>query len=523
MSDRTPQHANAPVVLVILDGWGLNDDPFGNAVLAAETPTMDRLCRDYPATTLRCSGEAVGLPEGQMGNSEVGHLNLGAGFIVYQWITRIDHAIADGTFAQNRALTEAMKRVKRTGSRLHLIGLVSDGGVHSHVRHLNALLELANTQGVGEVLVHAITDGRDTSPTGGVTYVGSLEEKMRNLGVGRIATVSGRYYAMDRDHRWERTKRAFDAIVLGKGPSFASATRAIQGSYENGETDEFIEPSVIESGDQQYHGIEAGDTVIWFNFRADRARQLTEAMTAPAFDSFVREVEPLRHVVTLTRYRADFPVDVAFSPQDVERPVANVVSDAGFTQFHTAETEKYAHVTFFFNGGREEPFPGEERALVPSPRVATYDLQPEMSAEAVTDGTAEAIVSGKFAFVIINFANGDMVGHTGDFDAAVAAIETVDRCLHRIVDATLAQGGALLVTADHGNAEEMIVRETGQPMTAHTTNPVPVVLVAPEDHPLRHARFRQDGILSAVAPTVLELLGLAPPPEMDQPSLIRHS
>ncbi|HEV2107302.1 MAG TPA: 2,3-bisphosphoglycerate-independent phosphoglycerate mutase [Thermomicrobiales bacterium] len=523
MSDRTPQLPHGPVVLVILDGWGLNDDPFGNAVLAAETPTMDRLCRDYPAAALRCSGEAVGLPEGQMGNSEVGHLNLGAGFIVYQWITRIDRAIADGAFAKNRALTEAMERVKRTEGKLHLIGLVSDGGVHSHVRHLNVLLELAKAQGVGDVLVHVVTDGRDTSPTGGAAYVGSLEETMRGLGVGRIATVSGRYYAMDRDHRWERTKRAFDAIVLGRGPRLASATWAIQDSYENGKTDEFIEPCVIEPGDQRYHGIEPDDGVIWFNFRADRARQLTEAMTAPAFDGFDREVEPLRHVVTLTRYRADFPVEVAFSPQDVERPMAQVVSDAGLAQFHTAETEKYAHVTFFFNGGREEPFPGEERELVPSPRVATYDLQPQMSAEPLTDGAIAAITSGKVSFVIINFANGDMVGHTGDFDAAVAAIETVDRCLHRIVDATLVKGGALLVTADHGNAEEMVVPETGQPMTAHTTNPVPVVLVTPEDHSLRQARLRQDGVLSAIAPTVLELLELEPPAEMDQPSLIHRS
>jgi 2,3-bisphosphoglycerate-independent phosphoglycerate mutase len=510
-----------PVVLVVLDGWGLSDDPFGNAVMAAETPTMDRLWREYPAATLRTSGEAVGLPDGQMGNSEVGHLNLGAGFIVHQWITRIDHAIADGSFAGNDALTSAMDHARSQDRTLHLIGLVSDGGVHSHVWHLIALLNMAKERGVENVLVHAITDGRDTSPHGGAEYLNSVEDAMRQLRLGRIASVSGRYYAMDRDHRWERTKQAFDVMVRGRGPVKESVQQAVQASYDNDTTDEFIEPTIIQADGVRYEGIHAEDHVIWFNFRADRARQLTEAMTATDFTGFDRGgVDALAHVVTFTRYHPKFPVSVAFLPQDVERPVASVISDAGLVQLHTAETEKYAHVTFFFNGGREESFPGEERILIPSPQVATYDLQPEMSAEPLTERTLDAIKSSKFDFIIINFANGDMVGHTGDFDAAVKAIETVDRCLGEIVEATVRQGGAALVTADHGNAEEMIVPDTGQPMTAHTTNPVQIVLVTPDDTGQRHVRLRQEGVLSAVAPTLLHLLGLTPPESMDQPSLI---
>lgn len=516
---QTP--GGGPVVLVILDGWGSSEEAFGNAVMAANTPVMDRLLRDYPSTRLLTSGEAVGLPPGQMGNSEVGHLNLGAGFIVYQWITRIDRAIADGSFATNETFVEAIDRVASAGSTLHLVGLLSDGGVHSHVRHLTALLELARAHGLQRVLVHAITDGRDTSPTGGATYLHALEDTMARLGVGRVATVSGRYYAMDRDHRWDRTKQAYDVIVRGAGPHAASALAAVQQAYDAGTTDEFIVPAIIAADDSSYTGIGPDDAVVWFNFRADRARQLTEAMTMPDFTGFARNGhDPLRHVVTVTRYHPDFPVAIAFPPQDVEWPLARVVSDAGLTQFHTAETEKYAHVTFFLNGGREEPFTGEERNLVPSPDVATYDLQPTMSAESLTDGTVAAIASGSYAFVIINFANGDMVGHTGDFDAAVAAVETVDSCVDRIVAATLQQDGQLLITADHGNAEEMIVRETGQPMTAHTTNPVPVVLVVPENHPLRHAKLRSNAVLSAVAPTLLELLSIDPPKTMDQASLL---
>jgi 2,3-bisphosphoglycerate-independent phosphoglycerate mutase len=477
--------------------------------------------RRYPSATLRCSGEDVGLPPGQMGNSEVGHINLGAGYVVPQGISRIDRAIADGEFAANPVLLETFERVRQTGGRMHLIGLVSDGGVHSHVRHLSALLSLAKSHGLSRIEVHAVTDGRDTSPHGGIDYVNTLDRELAELQVGRIATVSGRYYAMDRDNRWERTALAFRAIALAEGPIVASAAAAIADSYQRGVTDEFIVPTVIAGPSGAAVPIGSDDAVVCFNFRADRMRQLLAALILPAFDGFERGAWSTGHrVVTMTRYDDDLPTPVVFQPENVPYPVARAVSEAGLTQFHAAETEKYAHVTYFFNGGREDPFPGEERTLVPSPKVATYDLQPSMSAAGVTDAVVESIASGRFAFVIVNYANCDMVGHTGVLAAAVAAVETVDACLRRIVEATLTAGGALLVTADHGNAEEMIDRHTGQPMTAHTTNPVPVVLVAPDASPLRHASIRPDGVLSAMAPTLLELLDVPVPASMTQPSLI---
>jgi 2,3-bisphosphoglycerate-independent phosphoglycerate mutase len=507
-----------PVVLVILDGWGIGRDEPGNAVLSADTPVMDGLLAGYPSATLLTSGEAVGLPAGQMGNSEVGHLNLGAGFIVYQWITRIDKAIRDGDFFENPALIAAIDRCVAGVTTLHAMGLVSDGGVHSHTRHLVALLEMAKRRGLSRVAVHAFTDGRDTSPTAGLGFIGDLEREMATIGVGRIATVTGRYYAMDRDKRWERTKLAYDAITEGVGTPFPTAQAAIEDAYARNVTDEFIEPAVIGAPQP----ISEGDAIVFFNFRSDRGRQLTEALSVAEFSGFER-LRPLWSTVpvtTMTQYEKGLPVTVAFAPHDVTEPVAKAISDGGKTQFHCAETEKYAHVSFFFNGGREEPFPGEERVLVPSPKVATYDLQPSMSAPGVTDAVVHAIESGQFDFVIVNFANCDMVGHTGVLSAAIAAVETVDACLGRVVEAVLAKGGSLLVTADHGNAEEMIVRETGLPMTAHTTNPVPVVLVTPESHPLRHATLRTDGILSFVAPTVLKLMGLPIPKDMTTPALI---
>jgi len=517
-----PEHDHRPVVLVILDGWGIGRDEPGNAILAARTPTMDRISSTYPYATLRCSGEAVGLPDGQMGNSEVGHLNLGAGFIVYQWITRIDLAIRDGSFFTNPALTAAVQGCLERGSTLHIMGLIGDGGVHAHSRHLFALLRLAARHGLDRVLIHAFTDGRDTSPTSGIGYVRDLESAIASEGVGRIASVSGRYYAMDRDKRWDRTQRAYEAILDGIGPVAESAEAALEASYAEGTTDEFVVPTVIVPPGGQPHRIEPGDAIIFFNFRADRARQLTQALTLPDFDAFPRSrsIASLCPVTTMTRYEVGLPVHVAFEPHDVEYPVARVISEAGLPQFHCAETEKYAHVTFFFNGGREEPFPGEDRLLVPSPKVATYDLQPEMSAPGVTEAVVEAIRSRRYAFVIVNYANCDMVGHTGDYNAAVKAVETVDSCLARVLEATLAVDGVALVTADHGNADEMIDRETGGPMTAHTTNPVPVVLVTPDDHPLRNAVLRQDCVLSAVAPTVLQLMGLTVPPAMTTPSLL---
>jgi 2,3-bisphosphoglycerate-independent phosphoglycerate mutase len=519
MTDQANNFAPAhrPVALIILDGWGIGRDEPGNAVIAARTPTMDRISIEYPHTTLITSGEAVGLPAGQMGNSEVGHLNLGAGFIVYQWITRIDVAIADGSFNENEAIVAAIDRCLINGSTLHLMGLVSDGGVHSHTRHLVAIVKLAATKGLQRIAIHAFTDGRDTAPHSGLGFVGALESELAATGAGRIATVSGRYHAMDRDNRWPRTQLAYDAIVSGRGETAASAAEAIQRSYDAGTTDEFVLPTVI----GEAVTIEPGDAVISFNFRSDRMRQLIAALAEPGFTGFERSrfVDNLE-IVTMTRYEEGLPVTVAFAPKDVQYPIARIVSEAGLKQFHAAETEKYPHVTFFFNGGREEPFPGEERALVPSPKVATYDLQPEMSAVGVTDAVVGAIESGAFDFIIVNFANCDMVGHTGVFEAAVLAVETADASLARVLSALDAVGGVALVTADHGNAEEMIDRNTGGPMTAHTTNPVPVVLFAPADKSLKNARLRDGAVLSAVAPTLLELLGVKTPESMDQQSLL---
>lgn len=511
-----------PVVLTILDGWARGPRYSGNAILAANTPTMKRLQETYPTTSLRCCGNDVGLPEGQMGNSEVGHINLGAGFVVYQWITRIDHAIERGSFFENPAFLDAIHQAKRNGSALHLIGLLGTGGVHSHQRHLYALLELAKRHGVERVFIHACTDGRDAPPTSGLVFMRELVAETTRLGTGRIATITGRYYAMDRDRRWERTRRAFDAMASGIGTPALDPLDPIQASYDRGITDEFIEPIVLQDSDGQPVGsINQGDAVIFFNFRADRARQLTQALACSPFSGFERPIS-FRNpfVVTMTGYQAGLPVQVAFQPQDVAHPLARVLSDAGLTQFHTAETEKYAHVTYFFNGGREEPFPGEDRELIPSPKVPTYDLEPQMSAVGVTDAAVRAIESGTYDFVIINYANGDMVGHTGVFTAAAEAIETVDACVERIVDATVSQGGVALITADHGNADEMIIPGTSDVWTAHTKNPVPFILVAPEDSPLRHAELADDGRLANVSPTILAILGVQPPAEMTSESLI---
>lgn len=510
-----------PVVLAILDGWGIAPEGPGNAVALAETPTLDRLFQTYPHTTLRTSGEAVGLPEGQMGNSEVGHLNIGAGFIVYQWITRIDLAIRQGELASNRTLQEAFRSAIAANGTVHLMGLASDGGVHSHLRHLTALINAAKDAGVSRLLVHPFTDGRDTSPTSGADAISTVEAALQDAGIGRIASVSGRYFAMDRDHRWERTAKAFDAIANGSGPQSTSAIRAMNFSYAMDITDEFVVPVVIPDAEGNTHRIMPEDSVIFFNFRSDRGRQLTEALSVPDFNSFARdEYQIARSITTLTTYDATLPVHVAFPPHDVELPLARSISEAGLTQLHTAETEKYPHVTFFLNGGREEPFPGEDRRLVPSPKVATYDLQPEMSAHEVCTGVVEAIRNGQHDAIIVNFANADMVGHTGSIPAAIKAVETVDACVNRIVEALAAAGGVAIITADHGNSEQMIDPAGGGPFTAHTTNPVPVLLVAPDDHALRSATLRTDAVLSSIAPTLLDLLGVVPPASMDQPSLI---
>lgn len=512
------------VCLVVLDGWAIGPDYPGNAIRAAHTPVMDRLQATYPMTTLRCWGLDVGLPDDQMGNSEVGHLNLGAGRVVYQLITRIDLAIEDGSFFENEAFLKAMDRARQPGRTLHLLGLIGDGGVHSHQRHLYALLELAARAGVPRVAVHAFTDGRDTSPTSGIEHLRELLSTMECLRTGFIASVSGRYYAMDRDKRWDRTQQAYSAIVCGQGRTALNPLQAIEQSYAAGVTDEFIVPTVIvDSTGRPRATVQDGDAVIFFNFRADRARQLTSALTDPDFRAFERCRWPRDILmVTMAEYEPHFPVLVAFAPDIVRTPLARVLSEAGLRQFHTAETEKYAHVTYFFNGGREEPFPGEERVLVPSPKVPTYDLKPEMSAPEVTDVAVEAIRSGKYAFVLINYANPDMVGHTGVFEAAVKAVECVDQCVGRIEEAVRSVDGYLIVTADHGNADEMLVPGTNEVWTAHTKNPVPFVLVTPEQSPYRHVTLRSSGRLADVAPTILQLMGLEQPEEMTGQSLIQR-
>lgn len=500
-----------PLVLVVLDGWGLRESRDYNAIALAKTPVYDSLLERYPHAQLIASGEAVGLPAGQMGNSEVGHMNMGAGRIVYQDLTRIDKSIRDGDFFENPALAAAMDRCRDGRQALHLVGLVSDGGVHSHQRHLHALIEMAAGRKVPRVFVHAFTDGRDTSPTAGRRYVGELDAVMRRAAAGRIATVSGRYYAMDRDKRWDRTKLAYDAIVGGVGQRGASAGEIIERSYAAGVTDEFIKPSVVVNADGSPVATMAdGDSVIFFNFRADRMRQLTRAIAFDDFDGFERATHPKVHVATMTEYDQTYGLPVAFPPEAFSGSLAEVLQAHGVGSLRLAETEKYAHVTYFFNCGEERPYRGEDRLLVPSPKVATYDLKPEMSADGVTDALVGDLERRRHRVVICNFANADMVGHTGSLEAAIAAVQTLDGCLGRIVSAIQPAGGVLIVTADHGNAEQMWDDELHSPHTAHTSNPVPVILV---DQRARGGRLR-DGSLRDVAPTMLSLLGLELSPEM---------
>ncbi len=514
---------SGPVALVVLDGWGLSDETEGNAIALARTPNMDRFLAVYPHSTLRADGESVGLLHGQMGNSNVGHLNLGAGRIVYQDHTRIHRAIDSGEFARNPVLLDAMERARARG-RLHLLGLVSDGGVHSHIRHLFALLRLAADAGLsgGRVCVHAILDGRDTPPRSAKGYLTALLAEMARTGVGRVATVIGRYYAMDRDRRWERTEMAYRALVDGEGVTAPDALAAIEAAYDRGESDEFVQPTVLVEADGRPVGrIEPGDVVIFFNYRADRARQLAGALAGPEFTGFPRggRGTPPADLVTMTLYDETLHVPVAFSHGFVPNTLGEIVSRRGWRQLRIAETEKYAHVTYFFNGGSERVFPGEVRVLIPSPKVATYDLRPEMSAYEVTERLLQELETGGYRFIVLNFANPDMVGHTGNLQAAIRAIEVVDECLGRVVDAILARRGAALIVADHGNAEQMIDRRHNQPHTAHTPNPVPCILVARgvEGWSLR------PGTMADVAPTLMELMGLQPPPEMDGRSLIvRH-
>ncbi|PDV97095.1 2,3-bisphosphoglycerate-independent phosphoglycerate mutase [Candidatus Chloroploca asiatica] len=534
-----------PVVLAIMDGWGLAADGPGNAVSLAHTPHVDAWIEQSPFTTLSASGLDVGLPEGQIGNSEVGHLNIGAGFVVYQELTRISKAIRDGDFFTNANLLKAIRHAEQTGGALHVIGLFGPGGVHSHEDHLHALLELAQREQFDRVFLHLFLDGRDVLPRSALSFMDHLDAAMAKTGVGKIATVIGRYYAMDRDKRWERIGRAYAAMTAGEGETAPDARTAISQSYAAGVNDEFMLPTVLVKNGAPVATIQDGDAVIFTNFRPDRGRQLTRALVVPDLNEqikqhYARQEEEGQKLpetiwqrprqitnlamVTLTRYERGLPVEVAFPPRPVNEPLAAVVSAAGKTQFHIAETEKYPHVTFFLNGGREEPFPGEDRILVSSPKVATYDLQPEMSASGVTDELLKAIKSEQYDLIVVNYANPDMVGHTGFISAVVTACETVDASLGQVVPEVLARGGAVLMIADHGNAEQMIDPETGGVHTAHTTNPVPCILVAAEGLGLGkgEVRLREGGRLADIAPTLLDLMGLTYAADMTGQSLIEH-
>ena len=505
----------SPVVLVVLDGWGISPERDHNAIALGRTPAYAELLDRFPHGSLVTSGEAVGLPAAQMGNSEVGHMNLGAGRVVYQDLSRIDRSIRDGDFFTNPALTAAMARSAGDRHAVHLVGLVSGGGVHSHLRHLVALVELARRERVARLFIHALTDGRDTAPTAAADDVAALERTLAEQGVGQVATVIGRYYAMDRDRRWDRTRRAYDAMTAGRGRTAPDAATLIRDAYAAGVSDEFITPGVVVDGDGRPIGpLHDGDSVVFFNFRADRARQLTQALAFDddAFRGFDRGASPALAVATMTEYDATYGLPLAFDPPSFSSNVAEVLAAGGRTNLRLAETEKYAHVTYFFNTGEERPYAGEDRILVPSPRVPTYDLQPEMSAAGITAELVADVEHRRHDVIICNFANADMVGHTGNLDAAARAVSTLDGCLERIVGAVTGAGGALVVTADHGNAEQMWDRERNGPHTAHTSNPVPVLLIDEELAGRRYAL--RDGSLRDVAPTLLALAGLSVPAEM---------
>ena len=503
-----------PIMLMILDGFGINENEKGNAVKLANTPNIDKLRKTWPTTQIHTSGLAVGLPEGQMGNSEVGHTNIGAGRVVYQDLTRITKSIEDGEFFSIKELTAAIDNCKKYNSKLHIMGLLSDGGVHSHIRHLFAILELAKRKDFEDVYVHCFLDGRDTPPASGESYILQLEEKMKEKGVGKIASISGRFYSMDRDKRWDRVEKAYKALVYGEGEKATSAISGIEASYQKEVFDEFVEPTVIYNGEEPIATIDNHDSVIFFNFRPDRAREITRSLVDPEFDGF--EVKTLDlYYVCFTQYDETIPnVQIAFKPEVLVNTFGEYVSKKGLTQLRIAETEKYAHVTFFFNGGEEKQYKGEDRILIPSPKVQTYDLKPEMSAIEVTDKVVEAINSDKYNCIILNYANPDMVGHTGNLEAAIKAIETIDGCVERVVEAMAEKQGVILMTADHGNAEQMIDYKTGEPHTAHTTNPVPLVLIGMQGVKLK------EGKLADLAPTMLDIIGLEKPEEMTGNSLI---
>lgn len=504
-----------PVALIIMDGFGYSENTEGNAVAKAQTPNLCKISKEYPKTLIKASGLDVGLPYLQMGNSEVGHTNIGAGRIVYQDLTRITKSIKDGDFFENEVLSDVMDKSK--GHALHLMGLLSDGGVHSHIEHVEALVLMAKKRGVEKLYIHAFTDGRDTDPQSAKGYIKEIEETLKEVQLGEFATVSGRYYAMDRDKRWERVELAYKAIVDGVGEMADLAEEAIQNSYDKEQNDEFVMPTVIQKNGEPVGRLQDGDSVIFYNFRPDRARQLTRAITDKNFNDFDRKYLNT-NFVCLTTYDATFEnVEIAFKPQSLENTLGEYLSKNGKTQLRTAETEKYAHVTFFFNGGVEEPNPGEERMLIPSPKVATYDLQPEMSADELLAKTLEKVDEDRFDFIVINFANPDMVGHTGSIEATVKAVETVDRCVGKLVEKIIEKDGTAIITADHGNAEYMIDHKTGKVVTAHSTNEVPFIIAGEK---YRNTELKKDGRLSDIAPTVLTMMDLEVPEEMDGHSLI---
>lgn len=502
---------HAPLVLIVLDGWGYREDPQFNAIHAAHAPFWQHLWQDYPHTLAVASGLAVGLPKGQMGNSEVGHLHMGAGRLVPQDLTRIDLAIESGEFFENPVLTRTIDQLLKSGRSLHIMGLLSPGGVHSHEKHIMAMIKLAAQRGLKSIYLHAFLDGRDTPPQSAQASLIAINETFKQVGIGSIKSLIGRYYAMDRDQRWERTERAYDLLTQGRTDFHASsALEGLAEAYARGENDEFVQPTAIHAPGQEPVILQDGDAVVFMNFRADRARQLTRALTDNQFTGFQRKVRPiLATFVTLTEYASDINAEVAFAPTSLKNFLGEYVSKLGYRQLRIAETEKYAHVTFFFNGGEEKPYPGEDRELIPSPKVATYDLQPEMSADALTERLITAIESREYSLIVCNFANPDMVGHTGDFNATIKAIETIDHCLKRIITVLLAVSGEAVITADHGNAECMYDPATAQPHTAHTTNLVPVIYIGRHAIPTTH-----EGVLSDIAPTLLNLMGLEKPQEM---------
>ncbi len=508
-----------PVCLIIMDGYGIRKDENGNAIKQAHAGVVEKLIKEWPSTQLGASGLDVGLPDGQMGNSEVGHLNMGAGRIIYQDLTRITKEIQDGDFFKNEELLKAVENAKNNDKALHIFGLLSEGGVHSHITHLYALLELAKQHGLEKVYVHAFMDGRDVPPKSGAGYVSALQDKIKEIGVGKISTITGRYYAMDRDTNWDREKLAYDSLTIGKGKLFDDPVKAVEASYSDGVTDEFILPINITENGKPFGLVEQGDSIIFFNFRPDRAREITRAFSEKEFDFFKRETGFLNpYYVCFTVYDASFTnVHIAFKKQEIKNTLGEYLAHKGYTQLRIAETEKYAHVTFFFNGGKEAPEKNEIRDLIASPKVATYDLKPEMSALKVTEKYLEELDSGKFDVMILNFANCDMVGHTGVMEAAERAVATVESCVNILVQAVLAKGGSILLTADHGNADVMVAKD-GSPFTAHTTNPVPFVLISEQ---FKNVQLREKGILADIAPTFLQVMGEEIPAEMTGKSLIK--